>query len=668
MEDQKKYLNELRFLTPEEIAALAEKIIADSTKVQDAVAALQDGEHTFANTVKALANDELISDTLAANCYFPSYVSTDKATRDASTEANKKIEAFGIESNMREDVYQSLLKYKAKGEQLGPVDQRLLDKQLETFERNGLGLPKEEREKLKALKKRMSELCIQFQQNINEDKTSREFTKEELAGMPDDFIESLGKSEDGQKYVVTLKYPEVFPLLQKAINEETRKTMEFADSTQCMKENAPILEEVIKLRHQAAQLLGFPTHADYILKIRMAKSVQNVLEFENGLKDKLIPFGLKEKEKLLKLKEEEKKELGHSFDGEINAWDFRYYHRLLLEKEYEVNDDEIKEYFPIEVVTKALLEIYQEILGFRFEEVEKPYVWHEDVQLFSVCDKDSNDFIGHFYLDLYPRDGKYTHAAAFPLQPTGIKSDGSRQHPAAAMVANFSKPGKDRPSLLKHSEVVTYFHEFGHIMHNICSTVTYSRFAGTSVERDFVEAPSQMLENWCWEKDILYRLSGHYKDNSKHLPDNLLSKMVAAKNVNTGLLNLRQIFFGLYDQTIHSQPETDTAALWHKLKTEVSLVGSTPGTNPSASFGHLAGGYDAQYYGYLYSEVFSADMFSRFKKEGILSPKVGKEYREVILSRGGSVDSITSLVEFLGREPTQEAFLEHLGLTEPTSA
>lgn len=177
-----------------------------------------------------------------------------------------------------------------------------------------------------------------------------------------------------------------------------------------------------------------------------------------------------------------------------------------------------------------------------------------------------------------------------------------------------------------------------------------------------------MLENWCWEKEILHRLSGHYQDHSKHLPDHLLSKMVAAKNVNTGLFNLRQVFFGLFDQTIHSQPETDTAATWHKLKTEVSLVESTQGTNPSASFGHLAGGYDAQYYGYLYSEVFSADMYSRFKREGILSPKVGKEYREIILSRGGSVDSIDSLVEFLGREPTQEAFLEHLGLIPSASA
>ncbi|KAL6057447.1 Thimet oligopeptidase [Balamuthia mandrillaris] len=668
---RQEHLNELRVLSADEITALADSIIAESKKVQDQIAALKEGEHTFENTFLALAYDDARCETLSANCYFPSYVHPSKAERDASTEANKKLEAFNIESNMREDVYKSLCAFRQKakeqGIQLTPEDQRLIDKKMEGFERNGLGLPAEKREKLKEIKKRISELCIAYQRNLNEDKTTLEFSKEELNGLPDDFLEDLPKKEGaGPKgetlYVVSLKYPEYFPVVKQATNEETRKKMEYAFSTQCMTENIPILEEVLKLRHEAANLLGFQNHGDFILCIRMAKNVDTVRKFLQELQEKLLPFGQKELAKLLELKQEEKQD---SSDGVINDWDFRYYHRMLLEKYYQVNDDEIKPYFPLDVVTKGLLDIYQELLGLRFERVERPSnIWHEDVSMYSVYDSESNDFMGHFYLDLFPREGKYTHAAAFPLQCTYLKPDGARQYPAAAMVANFTKPGKDKPSLLKHSEVVTYFHEFGHIMHNICSKVTYGMFSGTSVERDFVEAPSQMLENWCWEKEIIHRLSGHYKDGTP-LPEQLVQNMIAAKNVNTGLLNLRQIFFSTFDNTIHTQPETDTASLWYKLRREVSLIKSTPGTNPAASFGHLMGGYDAQYYGYMYSEVFSADMYSRFKKEGILNPTIGKQYRDVILSRGGSVDSIDSLREFLGRDPTQDAFLEHIGLVAP---
>jgi len=663
----KRYLNELRILGAEEIKTLANTLIENSRRVQDAIAAVRDGEHTFENTLKALADDQAIMATQGTNCSFPSYVSPNKEIRDASTDANVQLETFQIESEMREDVYHAILKFRDTKPTLDPQAQRLLDKTIEDFERNGLGLPADKREQLMKLKKRIAELCINFQKNINEDTTALEFTKEELEGLPEDFLENLKKSEDGQRLVVTLKYPELFPVMRQARRAQTRTRLEFAESTQCMDQNIPILEEVIRLRHEAAQLLGFETHADYILKIRMAKNSRNVVNFLSDLRQKLIPFGERELQTLLNLKRAEKAKQGDeaSFDGRINAWDFRYYHRLLLETEYQVNDDLIKEYFPIDVVTKALLDIYQRVLGLRFEEVKDVVVWHEDVRMFGVYDLETDAFMGHFYLDLHPREGKYTHAAAFPLQPTYIKPDATRQYPSAAMVANFTKPGKDRPSLLKHNEVVTYFHEFGHIMHNICSTVNYSRFSGTSVERDFVEAPSQMLENWCWEKEILALLSGHFKDPSKHLPEDVVEKMVAAKNVDTGLLNLRQIFFGTFDNVVHSSASADTTTLWKTLKKEVSLVETTPGTNGAATFGHLVGGYDAQYYGYLYSEVFSADMFSVFKEQGILDGAVGRRYRDLILARGGSVDSFDSLVQFLGREPTQEAFLHHLGLLPP---
>jgi len=363
---------------------------------------------------------------------------------------------------------------------------------------------------------------------------------------------------------------------------------------------------------------------------------------------------------MLQLKKEE---VGaERFDEKINAYDFLYYNRILLEKKYNVNEEEIKEYFPTPRVISETLAIYQEILSLVFTQAPASKVWHSDVTLYEVTDKISGKKLGEFYLDLHPRDGKYTHAAVFPLQPDCILPNGQRQSSVNAMLCNFSKASGDKPSLLRHGEFVTFFHEFGHVMHGICSQVNISRFAGTRVFRDFVEAPSQMLENWCWEKSILRRVSKHYK-TEKPLPDELIDRMVEAKNANSGLLNLRQVFYGVFDQEIHTIAKINSAEVYGRLRKEITLTENTPGTNGAASFGHMVGGYDASYYGYLWSEVFSADMFSIFKKCGIMSPEIGLQYRTKILQPGGSIDADILLRNFLGREPNQDAFLEHIGLT-----
>ncbi|KAF6097634.1 thimet oligopeptidase 1 [Phyllostomus discolor] len=454
--------------------------------------------------------------------------------------------------------------------------------------------------------------------------------------------------------------PEAARYLERLIKLGRRNGLHLPEETQ--EENCGILRELVTLRAQKSSLLGFSTHADYVLEMNMAKTSQAVATFLDELAQKLKPLGEQERAVILELKKAECEKRGLDFDGRINAWDMRYYMNQVEETCYSVDQNLLKEYFPMQVVTRGLLGIYEELLGLTFDLEEHATVWHEDVKLYSVRDTSSGMVIGKFYLDLYPREGKYGHAACFGLQPGCLRPDGSRQIAIAAMVANFTKPTPDAPSLLQHDEVETYFHEFGHVMHQLCSQAEFAMFSGTHVERDFVEAPSQMLENWVWEKEPLLRMSQHYRTGSA-IPQELLEKLIKSRQANTGLFNLRQIVLAKVDQALHTQKAADPAEEYARLCQQILGVPATPGTNMPATFGHLAGGYDAQYYGYLWSEVYSMDMFhTRFKQEGVLNGKVGLDYRSCILRPGGSQDASIMLKLFLGRDPKQDAFLLSKGL------
>ncbi|KII61322.1 Thimet oligopeptidase [Thelohanellus kitauei] len=643
---------------PEKIEKRCRAMMDCVKKQVDSIAKLPVSEVTFETVCQPLADLETEIDKERNLIEIFVNSSPDAAVRDKCSEMSKVVSDFVIELAMRKDVYDQLQRITG-ADKLPYESARYLDKSILYRKRDGLHLPETERQRLTDLFKEMSNLCIDFSRNISEENEELEFSKEELDGMTEDFFKSL--TQKGDKYILTLKYPHVVPLLKQCKVVKTREIMEKAYNRRCIDTNIKILNRVLELRKERVDILKYKTHADYVTEILMSKTGAKVSEFLSSLFEKIKDSVKKEKNRMLELKRKECEERKIPFDNRINMFDNGYYQNMVEEIDFQVDKNLIKQYFPFEHVTQQLLEIYQTLLVLRFEKVEEAKVIHPEVSLYAVFDQRSGDLLGYFYLDLFPRPFKYTHAACFPLHP-GCDYKGKPRVSCAVMMANFTKPLLEKPSLLTHEEVETYFHEFGHVMHHICSRTKYSMFHGTSVERDFVEAPSQMLENWCWEEESLRKLSCHY-ETKKPLPDELIKKICKSRMANIALFIARQISLSMFDHIIHTTEHADTFKVYHDCLKKYLEMEPTPGTNFAAAFGHMCGGYDAQYYGYLWSQVYSYDMFkSRFKQEGIFNPETGMSYRMKILYPGSTKDGSELLRDFLGRDPIMEPFLESAGI------
>ncbi|CCH58546.1 hypothetical protein TBLA_0A07560 [Henningerozyma blattae CBS 6284] len=670
--------------TPSQLVKDAEDLIDQSNHFYDALTNLKSPD--FNNFLVPYMNYENKVGSLINQLTFLQHVSSEKDIRDASFKATDLLQNFEIETSLRyglflqfDKIWNQIKDSKDKYEK-DPKDlenYEFVRKVHRDFVRAGLNLDESKREKIKEIKKAIANNSLKFATNLGEQTEFVAFTKEELDGVSDSVMEQFEKFNDEktgkEMYKVTFKYPDIFPVLKTARNPETRKKA-FAGDQNKVSENTVLFTNTLKLRNQLADILGYSTYANYNLELKMAKAQDSVFKFLEDLIDRLKPLGSKEIEILKSIKEKEFKELNLPFDNHYYVWDHRYYDNKYLKDNYNVDLEKISEYYPLDSTIEGMLNIYETLLNLKFieekDDSKNKNVWHKEVKQLAVWKMDNPEnpeFVGWIYFDLHPRDGKYGHAANFGISSSYIKPNNERSYPVTALVCNFSKVTADKPALLKHNEITTFFHELGHGIHDLVGKNNNSRFNGPgAVPWDFVEAPSQMLEFWTWNKNELLSLSKHYKTGEK-IPTELLNSLVATKHVNGALFALRQLHFGLFDMKVHTSKDLenlDFLKLWNELREEVSLVENGDlFTKGYDSFGHImSDSYSAGYYGYMWAEVFATDMYYTKFAANPLETKVGVEYRDWVLARGGLYEIEDNLIQFLGRKPSNEAFLKELGL------
>jgi len=662
---EKTIFNEIIFpSTPEEIKNNINNAIIIADRELDKIA--NEKNNTFENTIAAFDKIFYEANKIIGPSIFLINVSQDKKIRSAAQEARQKYFEWSAKVFFREDLYETVLRFKESNPVLSGEDKILYENILNIFNKNGFGLPAEKRKELEKLNIKLEKLCSNFLDNIKNHKNIVKFTKNELKGVPETALTRLDQDENSY-YLMDARIASQYAVIaQYAENEKTRLKANIAFFSVAKDKNKKIIKEILTLRTKIAKLLGYNSYAEYKIEDKMAKTPETVINFLNSI---VQGVSVKFKEELkifrdLKINETKDK------NAVLNQWDILYYERLLLEQKYNLNMEEIKNYFAMENCLKGMFNIFEEIFNIKIikEKIKKNNTWHKDVFFYHVYDTKNNKPLGSFYLDLYPREGKYNHFANFKIIGNKVISNSIMERPVCAIVCNFPKPNDTTPSLLSIFELKTLFHEFGHAMHEILSKTKYSWLHGTSVPEDFLEVPSQILEQWITDKSVLDKFAFDYRDNSKKIPDDFLIKMENAKKAVLGKNIIVQITYGMIDMILHTQNNSmkniieETNNIINKY-----YMPFNEHTSLITCFPHIGTyKYSACYYVYIWAESIVYDIASVFKKskKGFLDKKLGMKLRKEIYEPGGSRDVNESIKSFLGRDWNTDAFFYYLGLKQ----
>ncbi len=649
-------------LTPQDIATNTPIYIDEAKKIVDAIVAIPDHERSYANTARPL--DELFSlanIAIAQRVYEAlELLHPDDAIRNAAHDAYIAIQAFYVDYALsNKALYNAFMAYASQqieNEGLSAQQRYFINDTIDSFKREGLSLPDETLAEVNILRKELASLCADFDRNIAQDNRSIEVTRDALQGLGDDFIATLQQTEDGL-YIVGIDYPTYFRVMENCSVAHTRQKLYIAFQNRAYPINEELLKNIIIKRDELARLLGYVDYAHCDIDSQMAHTPEKAQAFIDDLTRKALS---KTEQEVAILIAHLPDSVQLTPDGKIQPWDLPYLQDNYKKTRFNLDEQKVAEYFPMEKTVAELLDIYRQFFSIDFKEETATGLWHEDVTVVRVLQ--NGELIGTLMLDLYPRPNKYSHAAHTTIVPGTYMPNGTLVPDVSVVIANFSKPTATQPSLLKRSEVETFFHEFGHALHAILGATEIASLSGTHTKTDFVELPSQMLEEWLIDKEILRKVSGHYI-TGQPLPDDIIDTIIELKNFSSGYFVTRQAYLATialsyFGSGKHKEPYTIMQQLYTRFLPDMALAKDY---HFYTSFGHLTG-YGAKYYGYLWSKVFALDIFAEIKKHGLLDPVIGQKYVKEVLSKGGAQDPNELLYNFLGREPNAQAFLEDMGL------
>ena len=561
-------------------------------------------------------------------------------TRDAGDACVLKVTKFNTDLFQNEKLFKRI-----QGVKTANAHQAMLKKDLiEGFEDTGVALPPVKRKRAKEIIDKLEDLRQVFDRNVRDDKTKVIMAPYEMQGMPETYIAAQKQDEKGN-YVLGFEYPEYFPFMTNADDEEARRRYQFEFTNRGTARNLEVLADVVALRREMAGLFGMKSYAEFSLRRKMARTPKVVHAFLDDVKSAIRGVALKDAEELRALKAER---LGKRIDEvKINNWDTSYYRDKLRKSRYNIDREALREYFPSDASIAWVMHISGVLYGIEFRAAPVA-TWHPEVKYYDVHDRDSGKFIGGLYLDLYPRDGKFSHAANFGVRSTSTLE---QRTPYAALVANLDRKG------LENTELETLVHEFGHALHHLFARTAYVAHGGSSLEWDFVEAPSQMYEEWARRLESL-QLITQFCNGCKQVDADLVKRMEAARMIGAGLRYTDQHLYADYDITLYGETPVDPLKTWERMEGE-TVLGHTPGTQSPSSFEHIIRGYAAGYYGYMWSEVLALDMLSPYGKN-IMNPKVGRRFRDTVLAHGGERTAASMVEQFLGRKPSKAAFIAEI--------